>query len=85
MKRVSMVRARKTRCGALLGLWFAIPLLMGGCPDYRTDLVGVLATATRSALFSNDDAVTITNTVRASLVDATLSLLFSQLAGDGGN
>lgn len=77
-------RHRRRRCMALMCLSLLTPWIMGGCPEFRTDLVGVLATATRSALFGTDDALTIGNTARASFFDATLDLIFSVLEGDNG-
>ncbi len=66
----------------LLGLCFLLPLLMGGCPEFRNDIVGVVETATRSALLGTEDTVTIVDTATLSLVDATISLIFSGFRGD---
>ena len=59
-----------------------VPLLMGGCKEFRNDVVGVFETATRSALLSTDDEATIANAARVSLVDATISLVFGALMTD---
>ena len=67
---------------ALLGLCSLVPLLMGGCPEFRNDVVGVFETATRSALLGTDDELTIANAVRVSLVDATIDLLYDRVMAD---
>jgi len=59
-----------------------VPLLMGGCPGFRTDVLGVLETATRSALLGTDDEWTIANAARVSLVDVAIDLVFDQLLAD---
>ena len=66
----------------LLGLSLLLPLLMGGCPEFRDDIVGVYETATRSALLGAEDEETITYTARASVVDATIDLFFDQFRSD---
>ncbi len=67
-------------CGrqAKLGLFFLLPLLMGGCPEFRDELISVIETATRSALFDTQDTQTIADTAVTSLADATLDLIFDQ-------
>ncbi len=67
-------------CGrqAKLGLFFLLPLLMGGCPEFRDELISVIETATRSALFDAEDTQTIADTAATSLADATLDLIFDQ-------
>jgi hypothetical protein len=67
------------KCLVLLGLCCLVPLLMGGCTEFRTDVVSVFETATRSALLSTDDEWTIANAARVSLVDSTINLIFDQL------
>lgn len=62
----------------LLGLCLLLPLLMGGCPEFRNDIVSVMETATRSALLGTDDELTIANAVRVSFVDVTIDLIFDQ-------
>ena len=67
---------------ALFGLCSLVPLLMGGCPEFRNDIVGVFETATRTALLGADDATTIVSAVRVSLVDATIDLVYDQFLTD---
>ena len=60
-----------------------VPFLIGGCPEFRDDIVSVFETATESALLGADDQWTITNAVRVSLVDVTIDLFFDQFrSGD---
>ena len=69
--------------GALLGLCGLVPFMMGGCPEFRDDVVAIFETATRSALLGSDDRLTITNAVRTSLVDATIDLFYDQFLSNG--
>jgi hypothetical protein len=73
--------SKTLRCA--LGVSLLLPFLMGGCPEFREDVVGVFETATRTALLSTEDAPTIVNVARVSLVDATIDLFFDQFRGDG--
>ena len=66
----------------MLGLCFLSPLLMGGCPEFRNDVVGVVEAATRTALLSDEDAWAIADTATLSLVDATIDLFFGQFLSD---
>ena len=81
-RRISKYRPELRTWAAALGLCCLVPLLMGGCVEFRNDVVGVFETATRSALLSTDDELTITNAVRVSLVDSTIDLLFDSLLAD---
>lgn len=67
-------------CGrqAKLGLFFLLPLLMGGCPEFRDELVSVIETVTRSTLLTTEDTQSIADTATTSLVDATIDLFFDQ-------
>ena len=69
----------------LLGLCLLLPLLMGGCPEFRDDVVGVYETATRSALLGAENRDTIAFGARTSIVDATIDLFFDQFRGDRTN
>jgi hypothetical protein len=75
-------RARPLLRHAAAGLCLLVPLLMGGCPEYRDDLVGVFETATRDVLLGTEDEWTIANTVRGAVVDATIDLVFDQFRSD---
>ncbi len=68
----------------LLGLCLLLPLLMGGCPEFRNDIVSVMETATRSALLGTDDELTIANAARVSFVDVTIDLIFDQFLSNEG-
>ena len=67
---------------ALLGLCCLAPLLMGGCPEFRDEIVGVFETATRGVLLGTEDEWTIAYTARASIVDATIDLFYDQFRSD---
>lgn len=67
---------------ALLSLCFLAPLLMGGCPEYRDEIVGVFETAARGVLLGTEDEWSISYTARASIVDATIDLFFDQFRSD---
>ena len=69
---------RSPRLRPLLALCLMVPFLIGGCPEFRDDIVSVFETATESALLGADDQWTITNAVRVSLVDVTIDLFFDQ-------
>jgi hypothetical protein len=75
-------RSRPVLRLAAVGLGLLVPLLMGGCPEYRDDLVGVFETATREALLGTADEWTITYAIRGSVVDATIDLIFDQFRSD---
>ncbi len=66
----------------LLGLCLLLPFLMGGCPEFRDDVVGVFETATRSVLLGVEDEWTITYVARGALVDAAIDLAFDQFRAD---
>jgi hypothetical protein len=55
---------------------------MGGCPEFRDDVVGVFETAARSALLGTEDEWTIAHAIRGSLVDAAIDMISDQLRGD---
>jgi len=55
---------------------------MGGCPEFRDDVVGVMETATRNVLFGTDAAWTIADAARVSFADAVIDLFFGQLRSD---
>lgn len=63
----------------VLGLCLLLPLLMGGCPEFRDDVTSVFETATRSAILGTEDEWTIGYTVRGSVIDATIGFIFDQL------
>ena len=75
-------QARSPGCRARLGLCFLLPFLMGGCPEFRNDVVSVLEAATRSALLGAEDAASITDTATTSLVGAAIDLFFDPLRAD---
>lgn len=57
---------------------FLLPLLMGGCPEFRDELVSVIETVTRSTLLTTEDTQSIADTATTSLVNATIDLFFDQ-------
>lgn len=82
MQRRANLSNRSTLRRALFGLCCLVPLMMGGCPGFRADVVSVFETATRSALLGTDDEWTIANAMRVSLVDVAIDLVFDQLIAD---
>lgn len=72
-------QARASGRQSALGLFFLLPLLMGGCPEFREEVVSVIEMVARSALLSTQGAQTIADTATTSLLDATIDLLFDQL------
>ena len=80
--KTKAVSSKIMRSCPLFGLALLLPLLMGGCPEYRNNVVGVFETAARTALLGSDDQDTIAHAARGSLVDATIDLLFDVLRTD---
>lgn len=70
---------------SLLGLCALLPLLMGGCPEFRNDVVGVFESAARSTLLGAEDEWTIVHASRGALVDATIDLVFDVLRANDLN
>jgi hypothetical protein len=58
---------------------------MGGCPEFRNEVVGVIEAATVSAVFGTEDAASISQTARQGLVDAAIDLIFDQFRSDTAN
>ena len=67
----------------LFALCLLLPLLMGGCPEFRDDVVGVFETATQTALLGTEDEGAIVQAARVSLVGAAIDLLFDSLRSEG--
>ncbi len=66
----------------VLGVCLLLPFLMGGCPEFREEIVTVFETAATSALLGTEDEWAISSIVRGSLVDATIDLFFDQFRDD---
>ena len=66
----------------LFALCLLLPALLGGCPDYRNDVVGAIETATRSLLITAEDQRVIAETARDSIIDASIDLFFDQFRAD---
>ncbi|UCE60663.1 MAG: hypothetical protein JSU63_02715 [Phycisphaerales bacterium] len=75
-------QARRTRRQAVLALLILFPLLQGGCPEFRNDIVDVIETATRSALLTDETPYVISDAATVGFVDATLDLFFDQFRAD---
>ena len=82
MKPFGQQPRRQTGGIALGALCLLLPCLLGGCPDFRNDVVGVFETATRSIIFDQADTASVTDTAGDSILDATIDLLFDQLRTD---
>ncbi len=83
MKTTANASSKATPRRCVLGVSLLLPFLMGGCPEFRDDLVGVFETATRGALLGSADQETIVNAARDSLFDASIDLFFDQFRSDG--
>lgn len=71
---------RKTLRVFLLCLWL-LPLLMGGCPEFRDSLVNVADSLTRGLIFGTDTRDNLVVTARDGVINAFLDLFFDQLRG----
>ena len=74
MKEASNAAVRSRARGCALGLSVLLPLLMGGCPEFREDVVGVFETATRTALLGTEDEWTIASVARVSCPETSSAL-----------
>ena len=55
-----------------------LPLLMGGCPEFRDSLVSVADSLTRGLIFGTDSPDNLINAASVSIVNAALDLFFDQ-------
>ena len=70
---------------AVVALCLLLPTLLGGCPEFRNDVVGVFESAARSTLLGMEDEWTIVHAARGAFVDATIDLVFDVLRADSTN
>ncbi len=70
---------RQAMAFALLGL---LPLLMGGCPQFRNSSVDALGTATKSVLLGGGDTNEALDVASLSVLDSAIDLLFDQFRTD---
>jgi hypothetical protein len=75
-------RRDPARWVALTSLGLLLPALMGGCPEFRNDLVGTFETVTQSLLIAGQDPPTVIDAARDSILNAALNLFFDQLRSD---
>lgn len=74
-------RATKSRF-AVLTLCLLLPGLLGGCPGFRNDVVGIFEAATRSIFLDDAEPPDVSEAVVSSFIDATISLAFDQFRTD---
>ena len=73
---------RPTGRHVLFALCLLLPALLGGCPEYRNDVVGALESAARGLIITDEDQRAIVETARDSIIDASINLLFDQYRAD---
>ena len=66
----------------LAALFLLLPLLMGGCPEYRDSVVGAIDRATRSVVLTDTEHLVAYETARDSIIDSTIGLFFEQLLSE---
>ena len=67
---------------ATIVLCLLLPGLLGGCPSFRNDVVGIFEAAARSVLLDDAGAPDVAETAVSSFIDATIDLAFDQLRTD---
>ena len=73
---------RLTGTRAILGLLICTPLLAGGCPNFRDDVVGVLQNAALNSFVSGGDTQAVADDVAQGFAAAILEYLFEPLRSD---
>jgi hypothetical protein len=63
-------------------LLFIIPALMGGCPEFRNNVVNIANEATQSVIIGGEDQNAAWDNVVRGLLSATIDLFFDQLRTD---
>ncbi len=71
--------ARTVLAAALIAV---LPMLVGGCPEVRNQLVDIAETATRTIIFTEVDPQKTLENVIYGVVDAGIDLIFDQLRTD---
>ena len=59
-----------------------LPLLMGGCPEFRDSLVSVADSLTRGLIFHTDTPNNLINAASVGVINAVLDLFFNKLRGN---
>ncbi len=72
-----MPRKTTTRL-AVAALCLLIPLLQGGCPDFRNAVVDAVDATTRDVIFGRQDIETSFQSGLESIANAALDLFFDQ-------
>lgn len=73
---------RGARRGAAFALLAALPALMGGCPEFRNDLVTIANEATQAVVLGGESQDTVVDTAVRGALGAAIDLLFDQLRDD---
>jgi hypothetical protein len=71
------------RLGAVLMLCLCLPLLLGGCPEFRDSVVNNISDATHSLILGGGEPGETLSTATQGIVGAILDLFFDQFrSGD---
>jgi hypothetical protein len=81
LERAQTRRVRRGRWVILLLLGL-LPGLMGGCPEFRNQLVDIANTATVSLVLSDEPSADVVESAAREAAAAVLGLLFDQLRTD---
>ena len=78
-----MTRNRSLRStGLLLALITTVPMLMGGCPEFRNDVINVANAATQAIVISDQNPDEAIDTASLAFWSAVIDLAFDQLRDD---
>ncbi len=77
---------RRTRSPLLLAVvCLALPLLCGGCPEFRDSVVDAASSATQSVVLSEGDPADAVDTAGRSVATALIELFFDQFRSGESN
>lgn len=79
MKKIVRTSKRMRTAGALLALSLILPGLVGGCPEFRNDVLDSLQTATQGVLVGGVQPPDAVDTAADGVVAAMLNLVFDAL------
>jgi hypothetical protein len=68
--------------GLVVALPICIPLLMGGCPEFRNDVINAANAATQGIVVSDQDSAEAFDTASRAFWSAVIDLAFDQLRDD---
>jgi len=59
-----------------------VPLVMGGCPEFRNETVGALSSAADGIIVGGQPSDEAMDTATRNIASAAIGLFFSQFQGD---